>query len=107
MKKATALRQLTRMVCGLLCMTVVVAPVRADEEGDFAFAQHLLRDGMYDLASRQLQDFIENHPNSPRAKDAFLHLADAYVARDAFAKAADAYEGFVIKYPQDVRVHEL
>lgn len=79
----------------------------ADEQGEFAFAQHLMGDRMYDLAGQQLQEFIDNHPASPLAPDAFLLLAQAYAERQGYARAADTYQGFIVKYPQDVRVREL
>lgn len=93
-------------LAALGCLAVS-RPVAAQEDGDFAFAQHLLQDGMHDLASQQLQLYITNHPNTPHTPDAFLLLADAYVARGALGKAADTYQGFIVKYPQDVRVREL
>ena len=91
----------------VLCGVLMASPAVAQEDGEFEFAQHLLHDGMYDLAGQQLQLYITNHPNSPRTSEAFLLLADAYVARGALAKAADTYQGFIIKYPQDVRVREF
>ena len=102
-----ALLRSTLCASVVLCLIGSAAVSHADEDGDFSFAEHLLRDGMYDLASSQLQLYIENHPDSPRTPDAFLLLADAYVESESFARAADTYQGFIIKYPQDVRVRDL
>ncbi len=96
-----------RLLAIAIVLAGAVGAAGAQETGELAFARQLLRDGMYDLASLQLQDYIENHPNSPQTKDAFLQLADAYRARESYARAADTYEGFMVKYPQDVRVREL
>jgi TolA-binding protein len=79
----------------------------SDADGDFGFAEHLIRDEMYDLAAQQLQLFIENHPASEHTPDAFLLLADAYIKREEYSRAADTFQGFTIKYPQDVRVRGL
>ncbi len=94
-------------IVAIIGCVVAGAPAWAQEDADFAFAQHLLQDAMYDLASQQLQLYITNHPNTQHTPEAFLLLADAYVARGALSKAADTYQGFIVKYPQDVRVREL
>ena len=95
------------LIVGFVAATGVHAAASADPDGDFAFAEHLMRDGMYDLAAQQLQLFINNHPEHPKTPDAFLLLATAYTERDEFARAADTYQGFTVKYPQDVRVREF
>ncbi|HOF60638.1 MAG TPA: tetratricopeptide repeat protein [Candidatus Latescibacteria bacterium] len=97
-----------RLLAPILLALATMGRVAAQQEdGEFAFAQHLMRDRMYDLASQQLQQYISNYPNAARTPDAFLLLAEAHAARGAYAKAADTYQGFMIKYPQDVRVREL
>ena len=68
----------------------------SDADGDFGFAEHLIRDEMYDLAAQQLQLFIENHPASEHTPDAFLLLADAYIKREESSRAADTFQGFTI-----------
>jgi TolA-binding protein len=91
----------------LLILFALASPSLADEAADFAFAKHLLTDGMHDLAAQQFRQFIDNHPTSPRTPEAFLLLAKAFIARKSYAQAAETYEGFTIKYPRHVRLQEI
>ena len=95
------------VVCAVLTCGLVPVRAGADADGDFAFARHLLEDRMFDIASQELQEFIDNHPNHPSTPDAFLLLANAHIERGAFSRAADTFQGFIIKYPQDVRVRQI
>jgi hypothetical protein len=57
-------------LCAALAVSASTGIAGAQQdEGDYAFAQHLMRDKMYDLASQQLQQFVTNYPNSARTAD--------------------------------------
>ncbi|HDS74727.1 MAG TPA: hypothetical protein ENN56_04220, partial [Firmicutes bacterium] len=75
------------LVAGFMGTSLMPDSVSADPDGDFAFAEHLMRDEMYDLAAQQLQLFVNNHPEHPKTADAFLLLASAYTERNEYARA--------------------
>jgi tol-pal system protein YbgF len=55
--------------------------------------------GSYDLVVNDVQDFLSKFPNDPRAADAHLLLADAYVNLKKFDQALQEYDIVLQKFP--------
>lgn len=65
-----------------------------------AFAEYLMQAGEYYRAITEYKRFLFFYPDSPRAEEARLSIARAYLAGEQFADAADAARDFLAAYPR-------
>ncbi len=73
-------------------------PVSRREADDYTFARRLYDQGDYDLAERQLRDFLTRYPASPRRADVRFMLADCDFNRGRYATALEQFERFRIEF---------
>ncbi|RKY71413.1 MAG: hypothetical protein DRP97_02075, partial [Candidatus Latescibacterota bacterium] len=78
----------------------------AGTEAEFDFAKNLYKDGMYEAAARQFEQFVRDHPASERAAEAQFLTAESYFRSGAMEEALSGYERFIVRHPDDLRIAE-
>lgn len=73
---------------------------------DYEVGMHYLRRRAYDSAIIYFQDVVANYPNTPRARDAYLRLAEAFSAIRYREDAREVCSTLRTKYPGDADVLE-
>jgi outer membrane protein assembly factor BamD len=73
---------------------------------DYEVGMHYLRRRAYDSAIIYFQDVVANYPNTPRARDAYLRLAEAFGAIRYREDAREVCGTLRTKYPGDADVME-
>ena len=73
---------------------------------DYEVGMHYLRRRAYDSAIIYFQDVVATYPNAPRARDAYLRLAQAFTAIRYRDDAREVCATLRSKYPGDVDVRE-
>lgn len=74
---------------------------------DYENAMHYVRRRAFDSAIIYLRDVVERYPETNRAKDAYLRLAEAYGAIRYRDDKADVCSQLREKYPRDPEVVEV
>ena len=74
---------------------------------DYIGAMHYFRKKFWDSAIIYLRDIVERYPETDRARDAYLRLAEAYGAIRYRDDKADVCNTLREKYPQDREVVEV
>ena len=103
-RRSQVLHVLRAALMALLASTMVAQmsgaqePVSRRESDDYTFARRLYDRGDYDLAERQLRDFLLSYPESPRIPDIRFMLADADFRRARYATALELFERFRIEF---------
>ncbi len=79
--------------CGGVALSGLPSAAVAMEESDrlWTVGEHAFQDGLYPLAHRTLQRFIERHPTDRRVPDAALLLGKARFSQKAFPQALEAF----------------
>ena len=70
------------------------------ENQDFEFAMGLLRDGNYQLAFEQFDQFTRKYPKSLRLADAEFYAADALYRHNDLSDALERFERFERAHPE-------
>jgi tol-pal system protein YbgF len=94
-------KRLLRVVAPLLVLQLSLQ-VRAQqiaEEQDYAFGYGLYKDGMYQLAYRELASFVDKYPNSLRRAEAYFLTAECAFKLGKNAEASQRYETFIKNFP--------
>ena len=73
---------------------------------DYEVGMHYLRRRAYDSAIIYFQDVVANYPNTPRARDAYLRMAQAYTAIRYREDAREVCATLRTRYPGDADVME-
>src|SRR5687768_6994247 len=73
---------------------------------DYEVGMHYLRRRAYDSAIIYFQDVVATYPNTPRARDAYLRLAEAFTAIRYREDAREVCTTLRAKYPGDADVLE-
>lgn len=76
------------------------APAGADEQAAYDAAFKALRDGDYAHASRGFRDFIQQHPDSSLAPNAWYWLGESYYVTTNYAVALEAFQRLLSQFPQ-------
>jgi TolA-binding protein len=77
------------------------ADVLNKEEGqNFKFALGLFNDGLYDLAYRQLSDFLKTYPSSIHSSRASFLLGECLYRGGNYSEAIEAYNSMMVRYPE-------
>lgn len=71
---------------------------------DYLAGMHYIRRKAWDSAIIYMRDVVEKFPNTPRARDAYLRLAQAYEAINYRDDRADVCRTLREKYPNDPEV---
>ncbi|MFN7170556.1 MAG: tetratricopeptide repeat protein, partial [Candidatus Omnitrophota bacterium] len=74
------------------------SPVFAGEEEDFVFASRTFEDKFYEVAAKQLEAFLKKYPESKKASQAHLLLAQCYYYLDRLLPALSELET-ILKNP--------
>lgn len=75
-------------------------PASADEQGAYDAAFQALRGGDYANASRGFRDFIQQHPDSALAPNAWYWLGESYYVTTNYAIALEAFQRLLANFPQ-------
>lgn len=76
------------------------APAGADEQAAYDTAFKALRAGDYANASRGFRDFIQQHPDSSLAPNAWYWLGESYYVTTNYAVALEAFQRLLNQFPQ-------
>lgn len=76
------------------------APMAADEQASYDAAFKALRAGDYANASRGFRDFIQQHPDSSLAPNAWYWLGESYYVTTNYAVALEAFQRLLSQFPQ-------
>ncbi|MGA0586135.1 tol-pal system protein YbgF [Dyella sp. KRB-257] len=76
------------------------APAGADEQAAYDTAFKALRAGDYANASRGFRDFIQQHPDSSLAPNAWYWLGESYYVTTNYAVALEAFQRLLSQFPQ-------
>lgn len=78
-------------------------PVKSTSGGEerlFHFARSLYQDELYDLASTELQGFLERYPESGFREEALVLLVKSHYLRGSLAQANEGLLKILTEYPQ-------
>lgn len=76
------------------------APASADEQAAYDAAFNALRSGDYATASRGFHDFIQQHPDSALAPNAWYWLGESYYVTTNYSVALEAFKRLLAQFPQ-------
>jgi tol-pal system protein YbgF len=76
------------------------APASADEQAAYDTAFNALRSGDYATASRGFRDFIQQHPDSALAPNAWYWLGESYYVTTNYSVALEAFKRLLAQFPQ-------
>jgi TolA-binding protein len=76
------------------------------ENADFKLAINLYNDGLYDLASEQLRQFIGAYPTAPQGIDARFYLGLAQLKLRKFEDARLTFQSFALTYQDNPKAPE-
>lgn len=79
---------------------VAPAPATADEQSAYDAAFNALRGGDYASASRGFRDFIQQHPDSALAPNAWYWLGESYYVTTNYSVALEAFKRLLAQFPQ-------
>jgi len=79
---------------------VTPAPATADEQSAYDAAFNALRGGDYASASRGFRDFIQQHPGSALAPNAWYWLGESYYVTTNYSVALEAFKRLLAQFPQ-------
>jgi len=80
--------------------STTAAPAGADEQAAYDTAFKALRAGDYANASRGFRDFIQQHPDSSLAPNAWYWLGESYYVTTNYAVALEAFQRLLNQFPQ-------
>ena len=78
---------------------LLVAATTADENRLYRVAQAVFDDRLYDVAERQLVEFLQKYPQSDRANDAQFLLAQAQLSQGKWQDAVKSLEEAMARWP--------
>ncbi|WP_205631046.1 tol-pal system protein YbgF [Dyella thiooxydans] len=80
--------------------TPAPTPATADEQSAYDTAFNALRGGDYAAASRGFRDFIQQHPDSALAPNAWYWLGESYYVTTNYSVALEAFKRLLAQFPQ-------
>lgn len=80
--------------------TSAPAAATADEQSAYDTAFNALRGGDYAAASRGFRDFIQQHPDSALAPNAWYWLGESYYVTTNYSVALEAFKRLLAQFPQ-------
>ena len=97
----------TLLLCA--CVIVLAAPLPAQnsrENADFKLAINLYNDGLYDLASEQLRQFITAYPATDQGIEARFYLGLTQLKLNQYDDARLTFQTFALTYQSNPRAAE-
>jgi len=73
------------------------APDQAEQTYQAAYRD--VTNGKYELAAQEMQDFLQQYPDSPRVAEAHFYLGEAQYAQERFLEAAGEYQKVTQDFP--------
>ncbi len=73
-------------------------------QGEYDTALAILREGRYSDAALAFKQFLNNHPNSNLADNAYYWLGETYYVTRDFPQALATFNTLVAQYPQSPKV---
>lgn len=83
--------------------TPVVSADPAAEKAAYDSAFTALKDGRYAESARRFQAFVNEHPQSDLAGNAYYWLGESYYAAENFGVAKDTFETLLTRYPTSAK----
>jgi TolA-binding protein len=86
----------------LILMQIMIGLLNAQQsknEIEFDYGMRLYREGLYDLAYVQFQNYVDNYPLSPNSAEAQFLSAESVFLIDNYQEALKSFTLFVIQYP--------
>jgi cellulose synthase operon protein C len=83
----------------LFALALIAAAPTADELRQFRIAQATFQDGLYDVAERQLIEFLAKFPASDRADNALYQLAQAQLRQGKWQPAVKSLDESLARWP--------
>ena len=75
----------------------------AAEKAAYDSAFTALKDGRYAESARRFQAFVNEHPQSDLAGNAYYWLGESYYAAENFGVAKDTFETLLTRYPTSAK----
>ncbi len=72
------------------------------EEQDYAFARGLFKDGLFQLAVEQFENFVKKYPQAVQVQDAKFLRADCHFQLAQYPTAVKEFTEFVNEYPVSI-----
>ena len=83
--------------------TPVVSADPAAEKAAYDSAFTALKDGRYAESARRFQAFVNEHPQSDLAGNAYYWLGESYYAAENFGVAQDTFQTLLTRYPTSAK----
>ena len=90
----------------LLAGPALTAAQDSKENADFKLAINLYNDGLYDLASEQLRQFIGSYPSTPQGIDARYYLGLVQMKLKKYDDARLTFQSFALTYQDNPKAPE-
>ena len=81
----------------------VVSADPAAEKAAYDSAFTALKDGRYAESARRFQAFVNEHPQSDLAGNAYYWLGESYYAAENFGVAQDTFQTLLTRYPTSAK----
>ncbi len=94
----------TEMGPGAADGVVSADPAAEKTAYDSAFAA--LKDGRYAESARRFQTFVDEHPQSDLASNAYYWLGESYYAAENFGVARETFETLLTRYPNSAKASD-
>lgn len=84
----------------------VVSADPAAEKASYDSAFSALKDGRYAESARRFQGFVDEHPQSDLASNAYYWLGESYYAAENFGVARETFETLLTRYPNSAKASD-
>ncbi|MFZ2237607.1 MAG: tol-pal system protein YbgF [Dokdonella sp.] len=84
----------------------VVTGDPAAEKAAYDSAFSALKDGRYAESARRFQTFVDEHPQSDLASNAYYWLGESYYAAENFGVAKETFETLLTRYPNSAKASD-
>ncbi len=84
----------------------VVTGDPAAEKAAYDSAFSALKDGRYAESARRFQTFVNEHPQSDLASNAYYWLGESYYAAENFGVAKETFETLLTRYPNSAKASD-
>ncbi len=99
-------RPLSRSFFVLLLLLVPLSAIALDEQEELVFFGKLMGDGLYELASAEMESFLQRNPQHPERSELLWKLERCYLALGRPVSAMERARAFTAAAPDDPRACE-
>ncbi len=93
------------LMCCLL-IPLAVFSQSTEEQRAYSYADQLFRDGLYDIAIEQFQQYLNEYPRGPRRSEAALNIGKSHYTLTQYDKALQRFMQVGIDYPESAQAEE-